>query len=235
MDKKKRIIWAVCAAALLIFFSFVIIRAFDIHFNIITYHSFEQDGYSFKFKGSFDTVRKVVIKKDSKKIGSLPFDAASSVFEENESEYSARLEDINGDGNEDIILPCLFDSDGDIHYTVYLSGDGGKLAYHEELKDLPNLTIDNELILTEETTRETLLEGTSNSPEIYIVTHRITKLSFINGDFIALEERAVIYYSENDYYCYSIYAYDDNHGGLKYVDEKWFDPEDIDKYPLKWE
>lgn len=235
MDKKKRIIQAICALALLIFLSFIFVKIFDIHFNIITYHSFEQDGYFFKFKGSENTVRKVIIKKDSKKVGSLPFDAASSVFEAGKSKYRATFEDANGDGNVDILLPCAFDEDTDVHYTVYIANGNGTLEYDERMKDLPNLSIDGEHLLTEQTAKEILVEENTNSPEIYIRKHIITKHAFLNGEFTAIEERAILYYAENDYYCYSVYVYDEEYGELKYVDEKWFDPEEIDKYPLKWD
>ncbi|MBQ7384591.1 MAG: hypothetical protein IJV72_07370 [Clostridia bacterium] len=235
MVKNKRVILAIVAAVAVILLSFITIKAFDIHFNVITYHSFEQDGYSFKFKGSANTVRKVIIKKDSKKVGSLPFDATSELFADEELEYSARLEDADGDGDNDIILPCAFDEDNDIHYTVYLTNVDGKLEHNENTKDLPNLSIDGEHLFTEQTTKEILLEKNTNSPEIYIRKHSITKYAFLDGECTALEERAIIYYAENDYYCYSVYAYDEEYGGLKYVDEKWFEPEDIDKYQLGWE
>ena len=82
---------------------------------------------------------------------------------------------------------------------------------------------------------EILVEKNTNSPEVYIRKHSITKYAFLNGEFTALEERAILYYAENDYYCYSVYEYDEEYGGFKYVDEKWFDPEDIDKYHLSWD
>ena len=230
MNKKKLIISGLLIAVATIFL--LIIAASLL--NIKTYHSFDQEDYSFKFKGSLTTVRKVIIYKDSKKAASLPFKAESDIFKASDDGYSAILKDANGDGETDLILPCEYDDDGDVHYTIYLSSDTS-FVYDELLSDMSNVTLDGEFILTEETVKETEIEENANSPEIYVTKHSITRYGFTNGAVVALEERAIIYYSENDYYCYSVYAHDDEYGGLKYVDEKWFDPEDLGKYPLGWD
>ena len=236
MNKKKFLPILAIIVCFIISATIVIINVFDIHFNIITYHSFEQDGYSFALKGSSGEVRKVVIKKDSKRLGAFPFSSTSDVFKTDKG-YSAEFADVNFDGIADLLLPCAFDTDGDVHHSVFLIGDSGRITYSEKLSDLSNLKLDadNKLIFTEYTSKEVLEEGNANNPEMYETKHVIQKHSFFNGEFITLEERAINYYAENDFYCYSVYEYDESYGGLKYVDEKWFDPDKLDNYPLNWD
>lgn len=214
----------------------LIINIFNIKFNIISYHSFEKDGYSFNFKGSFNTVRKVIIKEDSKRLCALPYSASTDIFE-SEFGFSAKFVDANNDSISDLILPNSIDEDGDIHYSLYLGDKENGFAFSEDLADLSNISIEEEtgLILTEETSKEILAEGTKSSPEFYVLRHEITRCTIDDGKLLKLETRAIIYYSENDYYCYSVYKHDDDFGGLKYQDEKWFDPEELENYPLNWD
>lgn len=236
MDKKKLLLVIACIICFVISATIVIMNVFDIHLNVITYHSLEQDGYSFTFKGSSGEVRKVVIKKDSKKLGAFPFNSASDVFDTDKG-YSAEFIDVNFDGVADLSLPCAIDADGDVHSSIFLIDGSGKITYNEKLSDLSNVKLDPEkkLIFTEFTSKEVTEEASTNNPEFYETRHVIQKHAFIDGEFITLEERAINYYAENDYYCYSVYEYDKDYGGLKYVDEKWFDPDKLDNYPLNWD
>ena len=236
MKKKNVIIIILCAITAVCLLATLIINIFNIKFNVINYHSFQQDGYSFNFKGSFDTVRKVVVKHDSKKLCSLPFDASVEVFD-NEFGFSAKFIDVNGDSASDLILPSAIDEDGDIHYSVYLADSENGFIFTEDLADLSNVSVEEGtgFILTEERTKEILAEATDTSPDFYILRHEIAKLGFKDGRLLTLEERALTYYSENDYYCYSLYTHDEAFGGLKYQDEKWFEPDKLEDYPLNWD
>ena len=236
MKKKNLILILLSTITAVCMLATLIITVFNIKFNIVSYHSFEQNGYSFNFKGSFDTVRKVIIKENSKKLCSLPFNSSPEVFN-NDFGFSAKFIDVNNDSASDLILPSAVDEDGDIHYSVYLSDAEHGFFFHEDLVDLSNLSIEEEtgFILTDETSKEILAEGTKSSPEFYVLRHKITRYTFEGEKLLALEERAITYYSENDYYCYSIYKHDDAFGGLKYQDEKWFDPDKLEDYPLNWD
>lgn len=235
MKDKKNLILILAAVIALIAVILLCFKIFNVRFNIITYHSFEQNGYSFTFKGSSGEVRKLKIEKDSKKTATLPFEASPDIFK-NEFGFSAKFADINNDGLNDLILPRTLDDDVDVHYQVYLANDE-TFIYSESLCDLSNISIDeeNSLIFTDRCDKEVLVEETKFAPEFFERKHTIAKHSFIDGEFITLEERAITYYSENDYYCYSIYRYDEGAKELKYVDEQWFDPEEIEGYPLNWD
>ena len=236
MKKKNIILIILCAITAVCMLSALIINIFNIKFNLISYHSFEQDGYSFTFKGSFNTVRKLVVKQDSKKLCSLPFDAVPDVFD-NEFGFSAKFIDVNGDSASDLILPSAVDEDGDIHYSLYLADSENGFIFSEDLTDLSNISVEEAtgFILTNDQTKEILAEATDSSPEFYILRHKIARHTFRDGKLLTLEERAITYYSENDYYCYSVYKHDDAFGGLKYQDEKWFEPEELENYPLNWD
>ena len=236
MNKKKILSIIAIVICFVISATVVIVNLFDIHFNVITYHSFEQDGYSFTFKGSRGSVRKVIIKNDSRRIGAFPFNSSAELFK-SESDYSASFADINFDGTKDLLLTSAIDTDGDLHVSAFLLSPLGKITYSDSLGDLSNLKLDPEqkLLFTEYTSKEVTEEATANNPELYEIKHVIQKHAFIEGELITLEERAINYYAENDYYCYSVYEYDKSYGGLKYVDEKWFDPDKLDNYPLNWD
>ena len=234
MAKNKSFILSICAVVCAILLTLLIFKAFDIHLNLVTYHSFEQNGYSFKFKGSFDTVRKVKISKNGEKLGSFDFDSTSDVFF-TEFGYKAEFVDVNSDDQSDILLPCAIDQDGDRHITIFFVSADDTISFDEQFKDLPNVTVDGGLIYTEEMTRETIAEGNESHPEFYARKQAITKYQLIGDELRALEQRAITYYSENDYCCYSIYQYNEGFKELTYVDEKWFEPDQMDKYPLNWD
>ena len=203
-------------------------------FNPISYHKFEEEGYSFNYKGSFGTVRRVVIKSGDEKIASVNLRSDADIFSTIEN-FSAVFEDLNADGKRDILLPTAHEDDGDVIYSLILSEGDSFVAYSGE-RTFSNVSFfkHGDHICAEESSKEIIAEKTASSPEFFIRTRKISKLIFVGGEVISLEERASIYYSETDYCCYSIYEYDEAEKALVYVDEIWFDPADIDKYPLKF-
>ena len=204
-------------------------------FNPISYYGFEEDGYSFNYRGSFGTARRVVIKNDGEKISTVHIKSDADMFDSLES-LTAIIADLDGDADEDILLPTAHDDEDDVICSVFLF-DGEEFDVYEDAA-LANPELDSEsgIIFTEETVRVVIQEATKNSPEFYELTEKITKHTFdADGKLIALEERAIIYYSESDYYCYSIYEYNEETKDLAYVDEIWFDPIKLDQYPLTWD
>ena len=202
--------------------------------NPISYYDFEQDGYSFEYKGSFGTARRVIIRQDGEKLSSVRVSTDADTFDSPDALY-AIIADLDGDADDDIIIPIGIDEEDDVLCSAFLA-DGKKLA---ECKDraLANPTFEAEegMIYTEETVKDVIQEATKTNPEFYELTEKIAKHAFIDGALISLEERAIIYYSENDYYCYSIYEYSEETKDLAYVDEIWFDPIKLDQYPLNWD
>lgn len=204
-------------------------------FNPISYYEFEEDGYTFIYRGSFGKARRVVIKNDGEKISTVHIKSDADMFEGTES-FGAIIADLDADADEDVLLPTAYDEDGDVICSVFLF-DGAEFAVYEGAA-LANPTLDAEskIIYTEETVKVVIEEATKNSPEFYERSEKIAQHAFdANGTLIALAERAIIYYSETDYYCYSIYEYSEETKDLAYVDEIWFDPIKLDQYPLSWD
>lgn len=231
--KKKHFITALTVIIFALALFLILVNVFDIHFNFVKYHSIDSGSFSFTFKGSFGEVRKVTVKQDGKVLDSAEFAADPSVFD-NDS-FAPLFLDINTDGKNDILLPFAFDEDGDVHYTAYLLTEN-KLVSNDAMKDLsdPYLGEDG-MVYTEFEKKEILSPKTDKSPEKYETYHTIAKHGFIDGNFVTLETRSLIYYSESDYCCYSVYLYDETFKELTYFDEKWFDPIAIGDYPLNWD
>lgn len=203
--------------------------------NPVSYYEFEQDGYSFNYKGSFGKARRVIIKNDGKKISAVHIKSNANIFDSIEK-FSAVIADLDGDSDEDILLPTAHDEESDVICSV-LCFDGNEfVAYEGAALANPTFDAESKIIYTEETVKLVIEEATKNSPEFYESTEKIAQHAFdADGTLITLAERAIIYYSETDYYCYSIYEYSEETKDLAYVDEIWFDPIKLDQYPLSWD
>ena len=235
MKIKNLIITSLTVFFIVLALAITLIKVTDFKFDIITHHT-ENDGeYTFVFKGSFNNVRKLTIKKDSKNICTLPFYSDGDIFDDS---YSVDWKDINFDSYDDVILLCGRDEDGDLHYTAYIyDSESGKFISKDALMDLPNLTVDNEAkcLYTSYTTKTYIEDPTPNAPDNYEERRAIAKYEYIDGEPVNTTEKAITFYSETYYYCYSVYEYSEKYGKLTYSDEKWFAPKDIDKYPLSWD
>lgn len=225
MDKKKLITLIGCIIIIALLTLILINRT-----NIISHYTCDTESYSFSFKGSFNSVRKVVIKSEELGRISLPFEASPDIFDSDD--FNITFTDINADGANDILIPCLYEGE-DIFFSIFPAKDGS-YVYNEALRSLPFKSSSEGIIYSEYTQKEIITEATENSPEDYILTHAIERHVLRDAKFITLEKRAIIYYSESDYYCYSVYTYDPEYDELIYSDEKWFSREDLDKYPLNW-
>ena len=219
---------AVIAAALLISLLWLIL-------NPISYYEFEEDGYRFNYKGSFGKARRVIIKNGEEKLSTVTIKSSSDIFDSIGS-LNAIIADLDGDTDDDILIPTDYDDDGDVEYSLFIS-EGKKLTKLEDATFAnPTFDSDSKIIYTKETINNVILEETKTSPKCYELTEKIAKYSFDeDGALITLAERSIIYYSENDYYCYSIYEYSEKTKDLAYVDEIWFDPIKLDQYPLSWD
>ncbi len=233
MKKKSSLITLLTVAIIALAVLILFMNILDIHFNLITYHTSEQNGYTVSFKGSFKTVRRATVKKDGSSLGTLKLNADANVY--SDSSAAVLFLDVNADETADILLPTAVDEDGDVHYSAFLA-ENGKFAKECVTDSLIDPTVGEDgLIYTDEEKRIQISPETSKSPESYEIYHTIARHGFIDGAFVTLETRSIIYYSENDYCCYSVYAYDEEFGELTYIDEKWFEPSEAESYPLNWD
>ena len=202
--------------------------------NPVSYHKFEADGYSFEYKGSYGMARRVIIKNGEEKISTVHIKTDAAILDSADDFY-AIIADLDGDGDDDILLPTAKNDNDDVICSALLFDGKNFAAYEDSALSNPNLDKETKIIYTRETVRNTIEEATEISPELYELTEKIAKHTFEDATLITLEERAIIYYSENDYYCYSIYQYNEETKDLAYVDEIWFDPIKLDQYPLNWD
>jgi len=172
------------------------------------------------------------VKKDGSRVGSLKLSADAETYSDS---AKILLLDVNADSETDILLPFALDEDGDVHYTAF-TAENGKFKSADGITDLADPSVGEDgLIYTDEERRVQISPETSKSPETYETYHTIAKHGFIDGALVTLETRSIIYYSENDYCCYSVYVYDEDFKELTYFDEKWFDPSALEEYPLGWD
>lgn len=203
--------------------------------NPIKYYEFEEDGYTFIYKGSFGKARRIIIKNNGEMISTVHIKSDADIFDSIE-DFKAIIEDLNGDSEVDILLPTAHDEDGDVIYSALLFDRNEFTVYEDAALANPVFDSESGIIYTEETIKDVIQEAAKKSPEFYELTEKIAKHTFdADGKLITLEERAIIYYSESDYYCYSIYEYSEETKDLAYVDEIWFDPIKLDQYPLNWD
>ena len=203
--------------------------------NPVSYYEFEQDGYSFNYKGSFGKARRLIIKNDGEKLSTVRIRSDADMFDYIE-DFSAIIADLDGDAEDDILIPTAHDEEDDVIYSVFIFDGEEFAAYEDAALANPVLDAESGVIYTEETVKVVVQEATKKSPEFYERTEKIAQHMFEeSGTLITLAERSIIYYSESDYYCYSIYEYNEEAKDLVYVDEIWFDPIKLDQYPLNWD
>lgn len=224
--KVKKLILTVLCVLVALALIFLVLNLF----NFRKFYSCEENGYSFIFRGSIGNVKKVIIKKDGKKLSSLKFSGDKAIFEN----YKIIFADANADGAEDILLPTHTDADGDTYFSLYLAADNGFIR-RDDTSALPFVDFsESGELRTEYHEKLVTEEAQENAPEGYTTTHAIERYAFVGDKFILMERRAVIYYSENDYYCYSTYAYNEESDEFEYIDEDWFSPDELENYPLSW-
>lgn len=236
MKFKKIFITAVCVVCALTGVWLIVSNLFDFnfHLNLIKYNTVSDGEFTFTFKGAFSQVRKLIVRRDSKKIASLPFEASSDVFG-NAEKYEPVYSDINFDGHDDIMFVCAYDDDGDIHYSAFIyNPDENTYSYCPGMDDLCNIKViaESQAVTSEQTERIQLNEPKDGKPALYNEKHSLTEYRWIDGKFTAFRETAITYYEDTDYYSYSVYVYDAEYGGLKYEDEKWFDASELENYKL---
>lgn len=233
--KAKKALLCILTVIIMLVGAYLIARnifGFELHFNIIKYHEESVSDYTLKYYGSFGEIRKIKIYKDGKKVCRADFDSSTDFFDN--SDARPQPVDLNSDGCDDLLVPFLLDIYDDIHYAAFICV-GTDLAPSEVLSDICNVKTESGtgIVSSEKTEKFYTEKPTENNPEVYEEKHSITEYRWTDGEFLAWSERAVTYYSETDYCCYSVREYDAEYGGLKYVSDKWFEPADMDKYPLK--
>lgn len=147
--------------------------------------------------------------------------------------YGFRLADVNADGHADVIVTVGRIS-GSERYRLYLGDGNGGFSQVEQVYSLvaPVFGNGDGRITVNSHTREDEPKTVANSPDVYIESETETVWGWnAAGKFAALERTALIYYSENEIYCYVIYAADATApGGFVPDDETWIFPDRLARY-----
>lgn len=213
-----------------LFAVFFILNSFGIDImakiNFRKYAEITEEGITVSFYGSKNIARKVKVDNGDKTSLIKGLEISPSALSDTGVSAIA-FEDVDLDGNADILLIANTDPDGDTHRYVLLkkSDEGFSLAYKEPIS---NITVDSVLggVISEDTDIEIIAPEATNSPYKEIVTKREF---VILGDTLTLSsEISVAYFSETEIYRFSTTTYDTSTGEITTTNDEWILPE---QYP----
>lgn len=232
MKIKNIIINVLIALFILISLFILVVRIADIKFNPISHHSAQIDEYTIKFKGDLKKANIASIYKDDKKICNINVSIPKSFFDEYKD---ILLNDLNFDGKKDLLIPHSTDLNGDAIYSVYINNNEGKFEASESLRGIANIEIDNnsERLISKKFVREEIAPAQKGVPAVNKDSQILSIYIFENSNATEVERKAITYYSETNYYCYSHYIYNEENNELECKIEDWFEPSEISKYILE--
>ena len=141
--------------------------------------------------------------------------------------YGLRVEDVNFDGKNDLII-ALTVTDDITAEQVYLQQADGSYRLSAELDGKCNLSVDarQELILafdrTDVTERDIETDRT-----YHVKTDTATAYSWQGATLIPRRRVSLTYYGGSGLYCYSVADYDVSAGAWKTPDDRWFSPDEV--------
>lgn len=143
--------------------------------------------------------------------------------------YGLRVEDVNFDGRNDLII-ALTVTDDITTEQVYLQQSDGSYRLNTELDGKCNLSVDarQELILAFE--RTDITERDAGTDRTYHVkTDTATAYSWQGAALIPRRRVSLTYYGGSGLYCYSVADYDASLGAWKTPDDRWFSPDEVEQ------
>lgn len=141
--------------------------------------------------------------------------------------YGLRVEDVNFDGRNDLIIALSVEDDITTE-QVYLQQADGSYRLSAELDGKCNLSVDarQELILTFDRTEIT--ERDAGTDRTYrIQTDIATAYSWQGATLVPRRSVSLTYYGGTGLYCYSVADYDASAGAWKTPDDRWFSPDEV--------
>ncbi len=231
MKRKNIVLYIAIALCLIACLLVFIVKKFEL--NIIKYDSIQVGELSVKYYGDFDGVGKVKIYNGSIRRGTFELRVDKDILD-NLNETSPYLDDINGDGHEDILIPHSKDSNLDVRYAAFLwNNDIEMFEASEALKDIANISIDDEGVLSSDMTlHHVTFPAEKNIPEEYEKHYVSAEYKLIEGNFKPLREYTLIYYSENDIYCYVKKDYNTESGELISFEEDWMSSKEAEQIKI---
>ena len=227
LSLKKIITWAAIIICVIACAFIIITDSFGIEINIIKHHDTQLNGLTLKFYGDLKEIKLLKVYDGSTRRATLKISVDKAILEEAHT-FQPYLDDLNGDGHLDLIVPHSKDDNQDFRYAAFLwDRNSSMFTDSGALNDIANISLntDTGTITSTMLIRTLIAEEQPNLPEIYETRKVLTEYKMIDDYFVAYREVALTYYSETDIYCYSIYDYDPELEKLVYTDEQWISAE----------
>ena len=228
MKRKNTILFIAIIVVILACLFVLSVNTLDL--NIIKHHDTQLRNLSIKYYGDFDSINVVKVYNGAIRRGTFDLSVSEDVID-SINKNPPYLYDLDRDGIEDLLIPHSSDKNGDIRYAVFFwKNDVSMYEASELLRDLANVKIDDDHSITSSVSLHTVIHPEENNlPEIYEEKTVITEFKLCEDSFKLLREYTLIYYSENDIYCYIMNDYDTKTGELVSAIEDWLTPEEASK------
>ena len=201
--------------------------------NIIKHHDTQLSGLTIKYYGGFNGINIVKVYDGAIRRGTFELSVSKDVID-SINKNPPYLYDLDRDGSEDLLIPHSSDKNGDIRYAVFFWKNNVSMYEASEiLHDVANLKIDDDHSITSSVSLHTVIHPEENNlPEIYEDRTILTEFKLSPDGFKLLREYTLVYYSENDIYCYIKHDYNTDTGELVSAVEDWLTPEEASKIQL---
>ncbi|MBR2387588.1 MAG: hypothetical protein IKB02_02330 [Clostridia bacterium] len=220
MKKKNIILIAAIALCLAACILLLLVNVFKL--NIIKHGDIQLLNISVKYYGNFNSVKAVKIYDVSIRRGTFELTVDKSILD-NSKEYAPYLDDLNGDGHNDILIPHSLDANNSIRYALYIWNNENKMFEgYNDLADLANISFNEEGNLTSfSNLHNVIFEAQANVPKVYENHRIITEFKLVDGIFRMVSKNELIYYSDTDIYCLVTTEFDDKTGEVVSFIEDW--------------
>ena len=231
--KRKNIVLFIAIALCLVLCLFVfLIKVVEV--NIIKHDEITLGELSVEYYGGFDIVRIVKVYDGAIRRGTFELSVDKELLDRS-NECPPYLDDLNGDGHEDILIPHSTDSNLDVRYAAFIWNNETKMFEEcELLADIANISInDSDVLSSNMELRIVTIPEQKNIPEEYEKYYISAEYKRADGKITPIRQYTLIYYSENDIYCHVMEDYNPENGELISTVEDWMTPEEAEKLQSK--
>ena len=234
-SKPKIIILSVAILLCLAACFFVLATDFwGMNINIIKHHEMQLEGFTLKLYGDLNDVRCIKVFEGKIRRATADISVDTSLLDQANS-FIPYLDDLNGDGHLDMLVPHSKDADSQTRYAALIWDNSIEMFYKAEaLSDIANIKTDpqNGTLKSSLSTYTVVIPEQPNAPEIYEERRSLTEYRIIDSEYIPFREVALTYYSDTNMYCYSTYDYNEETKELTYTDEQWLTPKKAEEIVL---
>ena len=230
--KRKNTIFGVAVLVLAIACLFLFsVKALGL--SIIKHHETQLNDLTIKYYGDFNNIKAVKVYDGAIRRGTFELSISDEIID-TINQFPPYLLDLDRDGFDDLLIPHSNDNTGEKRYAVYFwNNDIAMYKESEAFSDLANIIIgDDHSIKSTVSLHNVLYSAQTNVPEIYEEKTIIKEFILKEDGFHILREYTLIYYSENDIYCYVTVDYDTETDEIISSVEDWLTPEQASKIEL---